>query len=187
MKTVRDQVAEFHRAMGQPILRSPAVPDEARVRLRAALIAEEFFEVMGALYGPSLALTAARGMIMGTIGDPESELHIGLVELADGLADLDYVVEGTRLEFGIDGGPIAAEVHRTNLLKASGPIAPNGKRLKPEGWTPPDIAGELRKQGWSPIGQRETVSENGAHIEVTELRLSPAAREALNLNKKEDK
>jgi predicted HAD superfamily Cof-like phosphohydrolase len=63
------------------------------------------------------------------------------------MADLDYVVEGTRLEFGIDGEPIAAEVHRANMAKTEGPVAPDGKRLKPPGWTPPDIAGVLRKQG----------------------------------------
>ena len=62
--------------------------------------------------------------------------------------DLDYVVEGTRLEFEIDGGPIAVEVHRSNMAKVGGPVREDGKRLKPPGWTPPDIAGELRKQGW---------------------------------------
>lgn len=80
-------------------------------------------------------------------------MNVDLVEFADALADLDYVIEGTRLEFGINGAPIAAEVHRSNLSKL-GPNGPmlreDGKILKPPGWTPPDIAGELRKQGWQP-------------------------------------
>lgn len=54
----------------------------------------------------------------------------------------------TALEFGVDMGPIEDEVHRANLAKAGGPVV-NGKIMKPPGWTPPDIAGELKKQGWS--------------------------------------
>lgn len=49
-----------------------------------------------------------------------------------------------RLELGIE----ASEVHRANMTKATGPIAPNGKRMKPPGFRPPDIVGELKKQGW---------------------------------------
>lgn len=38
MTTIRDQVTEFHVAVGQPILKFPQVPDDKRVELRAALI-----------------------------------------------------------------------------------------------------------------------------------------------------
>lgn len=34
------------------------------------------------------------------------------------------------------------EVHRTNMLKAAGPVV-NGKKMKPEGWQPPNIQGIL--------------------------------------------
>jgi predicted HAD superfamily Cof-like phosphohydrolase len=40
MTTLRNQLIEFHAAMDQPVLKAPQVPDEKRVRLRAALIAE---------------------------------------------------------------------------------------------------------------------------------------------------
>jgi hypothetical protein len=50
----------------------------------------------------------------------------------------------------IDGAPIAAEVHRANMAKVGGPKSPTGKQLKPPGWTPPDIFGELKRQGWEP-------------------------------------
>lgn len=150
MTTIRDQVLEFHQAMGQPILPEPGIPYDARVRLRARLITEEFLETISAMFdvgegrplNPELRVlkkVAARLIESATV-------RVDLVELADGLADLDYVVEGTRLEFGIDGGPIAAEVHRSNMAKAGGPVSPEGKRLKPPGWTPPDIAGCLESQ-----------------------------------------
>jgi predicted HAD superfamily Cof-like phosphohydrolase len=148
----RAQLVKFHKVMGQPVLSTPAVPAEDRVRLRAALIAEEFLEVMEALFDTTDTKTVA-GMSFLEIKNrmPSmfelAPIRVDMPALADGLADLDYVIEGTRLEFGIDGKPIADEVHRSNMQKVSGPVAPNGKRLKPEGWTPPDIEGELRKQG----------------------------------------
>lgn len=147
MSALRSQVAEFHKAFGVPDATTPAVPSDERVRLRLRLVAEEFFELLAA----SSALTrydlesieeGVREFIddTGTVVD--------LPAFADALADLDYVIEGTRLEFGIDGAPIAAEVHRANMAKLGGGARADGKITKPAGWTPPDIAGELRKQGW---------------------------------------
>jgi predicted HAD superfamily Cof-like phosphohydrolase len=150
--TLHEQLLEFHRKVGQPILDKPQVPDEARVRLRAALIAEEFFETMEAMFAPDAGLKEAREYVMDACKNAPIAVH--MADFADGLADLDYVIEGTRIEFGIDGAPIAAEVHRANMAKAvgptgrDGPVAGNGKILKPPGWKPPDIEGELRKQGW---------------------------------------
>ena len=134
---IRQQVIAFHKAMEMPGQGEgpPRWPDEVRVRLRAALIIEEFFEVMEAMFVPSRNIESAKNQMRKMI----QQCPIGgdMPELADGLADLDYVVEGTRLEFGIDGGPVAEEVHRANMAK-------------PPGWTPPDIAGVLRRQGWEP-------------------------------------
>jgi predicted HAD superfamily Cof-like phosphohydrolase len=142
---IREQVQEFHRGVvckTDPT--APCVPSDAVVRLRAALIAEEFFETMTAMFALDFVEEKEDTL---RICD-QSPIRVNMAELADGMADLDYVVEGTRLAFGIDGGPVAAEVHRANMTKAGGPIAENGKRLKPPGFTPPDIDGVLRKQGW---------------------------------------
>ena len=153
--TLREQVRAFHVAMNVPAdaVRPTVIPDE-RVRLRASLIAEEFAETMASLFDLDEHPTSAWSL--GTIRlqaalqyiCEHAPIRVNMSGLADGLADLDYVVEGTRLEMGIDGGPIAAEVHRANMSKVGGPVAENGKRLKPPGWTPPDIAGELRRQGF---------------------------------------
>lgn len=146
-QTLRDQVSEFHVAMDVPAdAPAPTIITDDRVRLRASLIAEESFETLGSMIRISPELHEAQTFVMRLIAT--EVVDVDLVELADGLADLDYVVEGTRLEMGIDGAPVAAEVHRANMAKLGGPIAPNGKRLKPPGWTPPDIEGVLRKQGW---------------------------------------
>ena len=115
--TPMDDVREFHEALEIPVAFSPKV---RRPELRAALIEEEARETCEAIRA----------------GD--------LIEAIDGLCDLLCVVYGAALEFGIDLDPFWREVHRTNMAKAGGPMREDGKRLKPEGWTPPDLRGVLR-------------------------------------------
>jgi hypothetical protein len=113
---VQADVEEFHRALEIPVHDTPAI---RRPELRAELIREEAKETCDAI---------ERG---------------DLVEAIDGLCDVLCVVYGAALEFGIDLAPFWDEVHRTNMAKVGGPVRKDGKRLKPPGWTPPDIAGIL--------------------------------------------
>ena len=66
--------------------------------------------------------------------------------VADGLADLIVVTIRASLIWGIDLRPVWDEVHRANMAKVGGPVREDGKRLKPPGWTPPNIAEVLAKQ-----------------------------------------
>lgn len=89
-------VADFHRTFKHPILPAPAIPDEGRCKLRVALLAEELKELE----------TAIR--------------EKDIVEIADALCDLQYVLAGAILEFGL-GEKFAAlfeEVQRSNMSKA---------------------------------------------------------------------
>jgi predicted HAD superfamily Cof-like phosphohydrolase len=182
--TVQAQVIEFHRAFDHPIAESPTVPSDDRVRFRARIITEEFFETLEALFDadscvrPTVRakelLGQARGILTHLIDQAGIDVH--LAALADGMADLDYVVEGTRLEFGINGERIAGIVHITNMAKlavcghcdghgnvqsatnirhdcshckGTGKLSlkrADGKTIKPEDWKPPDIAGEIVRQ-----------------------------------------
>ncbi len=153
--SLRTQVKEFHAMTNNPDRANPGPIADSRVRLRASLIAEEFFETMQAMFidvpqADQLHYSLGDLKVMVANRIAKCTINVNMPEMADGLADLDYVVEGTRLEFGIDGGPIAKEVHRTNMLKLTGPTRADGKRMKPEGWTPPDIVGEIKLQGWEP-------------------------------------
>ena len=74
-------------------------------------------------------------------------VEVDMEELADGLCDLDYIVEGTRQYFGIPRAAILKEVHRANMEKSKAKDAA-GKPMKLEGWNPPDIGGVLRTHGW---------------------------------------
>ena len=89
-------VAQFHRTFKHPILPAPAIPEENRCKLRVALIAEELKELEVAI------------------------LEQDLVGIADALCDIQYVLSGAILEFGL-GEKFAAlfeEVQRSNMSKA---------------------------------------------------------------------
>ncbi len=149
--TLRDQVRAFHAGIGQTDPTVPQVPSPERVRLRARLITEEYFETMRALFAEHERLLAAEACVMNTIdGAFGADVEVDLVAFADGCADMAYVIEGSLLECGIDSGPVLAEVHRTNMAKMGGPVRADGKRQKPEGWTPPRLDIVLLKQGWEP-------------------------------------
>lgn len=79
-----------------------------------------------------------------------------MVEVADGIIDSIYVLVGMGLELGLPLQALWEEVQRSNMAKAieqpDGSFKvlkrADGKVIKPEGWTPPDIAGVLRAHGW---------------------------------------
>ena|ERR1700748_3493230 len=148
MTNIRNNVMSFHKAMDIPIAFIPQVPPEKRVRLRLRLIAEEFIELLEATYNSPILITSVKG-ILNFIVDM-APIEVNMEKFADSLGDIDYVNEGARLEFGINGEGIAAEIQAANMRKINGPIRPeDGKRLKPPGWVGPDIEGELRRQGWT--------------------------------------
>ena len=66
-----------------------------------------------------------------------------MVEVADALTDLLYVVYGAGHAFGIDLDECFHEVHRSNLSKLGTDFKPikreDGKVLKPDTYSPPDL------------------------------------------------
>src|SRR4029077_13345714 len=113
---LREQVAEFHRVFGHPTAAGPTIPPDERVRFRLRFIVEETLEAVEAAFAESEASGEVRRLFAGIVD--RSPLSVDLPKLIDAFADIDYVVEGARLEFGVDGGPIADEVHRANMTKA---------------------------------------------------------------------
>lgn len=91
-----NQVADFHRTFKHPILDSPQIPSADRCKLRVSLIAEELKELQEA------------------IDDSD------LVEVADALCDIQYVLSGAVLEFGLGDKfkELFEEVQRSNMSKA---------------------------------------------------------------------
>lgn len=95
-KNYLDQVSEFHETFKHPILGLPQIPDKKRCRLRMSLLQEELSELQLAInYG-------------------------NLVDVADAFCDLQYVLSGAILEFGMKDlfDELFNEVHRSNMSKA---------------------------------------------------------------------
>lgn len=144
------QVAEFHGAFGYPVRSVPEVPEYSEIDLRVRLVTEEFCEFLFAIfnsYGGGCWVDDIRETLQKLAAHQRQAVNMG--DLADALADLDYVIEGTRLTFGIPGKAIAKEVHRSNMAKRGGEYV-EGKLQKPPGWTPPDIRRVLVEHGWVP-------------------------------------
>ena len=89
-------VAAFHRLFRAPILASPAIPSADRCQLRVSLLKEEVQELADAIKDNDI------------------------VEIADALADIQYVLSGAVLEFGMGGcfKSLFDDVQRSNMSKA---------------------------------------------------------------------
>lgn len=145
MHRPQEQVRELHVAIGHD--HSPAMPMLRVQDLRASLILEEAIETACALVGPAAAQSAVQTQLQKALEKlaraKQSEPNI--IEAIDGCVDTLVVVYGTLEAIGVDVEPFFDEVHKANMAKASGPVREDGKRLKPEGWTPPDIRGVLAR------------------------------------------
>jgi predicted HAD superfamily Cof-like phosphohydrolase len=124
--------------------------------VRGKLIVEETLEFLEACFVQKGGSTIdyvrdiLDKFINDRIGDMSTQVSVNLTDAADALVDIAYVVEGSNLEFGINSHETLAEVHAANMRKVDGPTREDGKRLKPEGWQPPNIAKVLVTQGWKP-------------------------------------
>lgn len=144
----------------QERLDKPGIPSDATVRFRLRLITEEYGELLCAvLRGEDGAipidLVAQYYEAMHAINSliDQATVEVNLPEFIDALGDLDVVIEGARIAFGVDGRPIAQAIHAANMAKKDGPKRESdGKRLKPPGWKPADVAALLREQGWQGNG-----------------------------------
>lgn len=89
-------VAEFHKTFQHPILPEPQIPEPNRCELRVSLIAEELKEL------------------------EEGIKNEDIVEIADALCDIQYVLAGAVLEFGLAAKfkSLFDEVQRSNMSKA---------------------------------------------------------------------
>ena len=112
-------VGDFMESMEQEVKIKPSFPEDSVQRLRLDLIEEELDELQ---YGID---------------------NQNMVEIADALTDLLYVVYGAGHAFGIDLDDCFKEVHKSNLSKLGPDFRPikreDGKVLKPDTYFPPDL------------------------------------------------
>lgn len=130
MNEMQRKVREFHEVFDHPVRGVPqAIPFE-EWDLRAELIFEELKEY------------------------EEAAQEGDVVEIADALGDLLYVVFGTAVVHGIDLEPVFREIHRSNMSKLdeNGETVPHptvpGKIGKSSRYAPPQLEEILEAQGY---------------------------------------
>ena len=121
-KSTLEMVQEFHETYGLPVENTPNINDEKTNALRINLLAEELDELKEALEDGNM------------------------VEVLDALTDLQYVLDGAYLSFGLQDQKMAAftEVHRSNMSKLGEDGKPirresDGKVLKGPNYFKPDL------------------------------------------------
>ena len=128
-KTTLDQVQEFHETYGLPVEDAPNISCEQTKELRINLLAEELDELKEALENNDM------------------------VETLDALIDLQYVLDGAFLSFGLQSvkQPAFDEVHRSNMSKLGEDGQPirregDGKVMKGPNYFKPDMAQFVTKK-----------------------------------------
>lgn len=91
-----EKVSQFHKTFNAPIIERPEIPSEERCQLRVSLLQEELNELSEAIKNKDL------------------------IEVADALCDLQYVLSGAIIEFGLGEkfDELFNEVQRSNMSKA---------------------------------------------------------------------
>jgi len=128
MTKEQEMTEQFNRHFGLTVNSTPTCPSAADRLLREKLILEELKELVDAKT---------------------------LVDVADALGDLLYVVYGSAVTYGIDLEPVFAEIHRSNMTKLWGgsEIRKNeyGNVIKPTTYSPANIKAEIHRQAGVPL------------------------------------
>ena len=140
-------VRRFHNVYGLPIQTDGACLERESLSMRMSLIAEEFAELVGAVYGQAARTEVESSYRRAVAADDGAR---DTVEAADALADLVYVIYGMALETGIDLASVLAEVQRSNMSKLGADGKPvyreDGKVLKGPDYFPPNVEAVLRSR-----------------------------------------
>lgn len=140
-------VTEFYEVMDEPIptpgpaTLDPEVIPEKRLRLKMNLIAEEFAELVEAVYGKEaeqIILKAYKKAVKADDGTRDA------VKTLDALADLVVVQNGLAIEARMPVYKALQEVHLSNLSKLD---PETGEAIRSDGVTPALHDGEVKPEG----------------------------------------
>ena len=150
-------VREFTGGAGQPTPERPCAMNEDEVRFITKMILDETMELLATMYPPSVAKQTMKKFIDDSKDLPQesykdTEAFQIIADQADALVDIYYYSLNAACKKGINLSAIFGIVHQANMNKrdpATGKFIKresDGKIIKPAGWTPPDVEGEIQRQ-----------------------------------------
>lgn len=149
-----EDVLEFHTVGGQQRRPLPELPilgsqKERNFYRQAEKVLSSLSDRCKNDFGDSEQALRMRLILEETAELLEALSEGNIEKTADALVDLNYVVLGAGVTWGINLAELHNEVHAANMRKFPGGKAirdENGKVLKPEGWTGPDVEAVLENQ-----------------------------------------
>lgn len=139
-------VREFYKAFKEPIpedenasLDESVIPAQ-RLELKMKLVAEEFAELVGAVYGKKAEEIINEAFIEAVKTDDGTR---DVVEAADAIGDMHVVMEGLAIESRIPTNDVLAEVHLSNMSK----LDADGEPIRSDGVTPDIFDGKVKPLG----------------------------------------
>jgi predicted HAD superfamily Cof-like phosphohydrolase len=136
----------------QPVMRYPSIVPPELAQFRIRLIEEELNELRVACGFAPLDMSSAR-----VLERPSNQTN--LVDIADALADIKYVVFGTDITFGLPCDSIFEEVHRSNMSKSLIRVEGNEQKVgKGPSYVAPQIKSIL--DAWIRIGEANDRDRN---------------------------
>jgi len=160
-QTDAEAVREFTMEAGQPTPDRPIPMTTDEVKFISKMILDETMELLATVMSPAESKSTLKAMIdvsedlpkekYDQATEAERDIH-KCADQADALVDVYYYSLNAAAKKGMNLSAVFGVVHGANMAKrnpATGKFEKresDGKIIKPPGWSPPDVEGELKRQ-----------------------------------------
>lgn len=122
MSEQQEKVKEFHQKLGFTVNETPTLISIELGLIRHKDTLKEMTELISAI------------------------LDEDLIEIADALGDVMYLIRGTAAAYGLPIDRVFNEIHRSNMTKERPPGGGDAKAVKGKGYRPPDLSFILEEE-----------------------------------------
>ena len=145
-------------SLDRPTPNQPSPMTEGEVDFIGKMILDELLELFATKYDSATAKAKMTAMIAGAKALPQEDYagrkHAATDEAADqtdALVDIYYYSLNAACKKGMNMSAVFDIVHQANMAKRDPKTGEflkraDGKIIKPEGWTAPDVEAELKRQ-----------------------------------------
>ena len=158
-------VRDFMVAVGQHVPGKMTMPSKKVVLARVKFILQEAMELAKACGVRTVTVDNATGQVTlepTPYLDNPDYIAVDVVEVADALGDLLYVVHGTGVAYGMDLEPIFQAVHDNNMTKIpDGYMDDGGKRRKGPNYKELDLTMLVERMMVRSALRQELLGRNG--------------------------